>query len=89
VFFDCGQISVAHLLEGVSYKQNTKTLMQLQLVNSSAIIAIGFDGYTLTVAFHNGRTYDHPGVPYDVYAGLMQASSKGRYYNRYIRGRYR
>jgi hypothetical protein len=58
-------------------------------VNSAAIRAIGWNDGTLTVEFHNGRVYDHPGVPYEVYAGLMAASSKGAYYNRYIRGRYR
>jgi KTSC domain len=36
---------------------------------SSAIRAVDYDGYALTVEFHNGRTYDHPGVPYSVYAG--------------------
>ena len=62
--------------------------MQLQLVDSSAIRAVGYDGYTLTVEFRNGGMYDHPGVPYGVYAGLTASSSKGAYYNRYIRGRY-
>jgi hypothetical protein len=63
--------------------------MTLILVNSSAIRAVGYDGHTLTVEFHTGRVYDHPGVPYSVYQGLMQASSKGFYYNKNIRGRYR
>ena len=63
--------------------------MVMYQVNSSAIAAIGYDGYTLSVEFHNGKTYDHPGVPYSVYAGLMRASSKGAYYNHNIRGRYR
>jgi len=58
-------------------------------VNSSAIHAIGYDGYTLTVEFNSRRVYAHPGVPQSVYAGLMRASSKGAYYNDYIRGRYR
>jgi hypothetical protein len=58
-------------------------------VNSSCIAAVGYDGNTLTVAFHTGRVYDHPNVPYSVYLGLMQASSMGAYYNRYIRGKYR
>jgi hypothetical protein len=58
-------------------------------VESSAIRAIGWNDSTLTVEFQNGRIYDHPGVPYSVYEGLMQASSKGAYYNHYIRGRYR
>jgi hypothetical protein len=61
----------------------------LIIVNSAAIRAVGYDGHTLTVEFHTGRIYDHPGVPYSVYAGLMQAASIGAYYNRHIRGRYR
>jgi hypothetical protein len=60
----------------------------LILVNSSAIRAVGYDGYTLAVEFHTGWIYHHPGVPYWVYCGLMQAVSKGAYYNRYIRRRY-
>jgi hypothetical protein len=58
-------------------------------VNSSAIRAVGYDGYTLTVEFHSGRIYDHPGVPEAVFRGLMNASSMGAYYNQRIRGRYR
>lgn len=58
-------------------------------VESTAIHAVGYDGYTLTVEFHSGRVYDHPGVPHSVYREFMNASSMGAYYNRYIRGRYR
>jgi hypothetical protein len=63
--------------------------MTLTSVNSSAIRSVGFDGYTLTVEFHSGRIYDHPGVPYQVYVEFMKAPSMGSYYNRCIRGRYR
>jgi hypothetical protein len=58
-------------------------------VDSSAIRAVGYDGSTLTVEFHNGRVYDHPNVPYNVYFGLMQADSKCGFYNRFIRGKYK
>jgi hypothetical protein len=57
-------------------------------VNSSAIRAIGYDGGTLTVEFHTGRVYDHPEVPYAVFAAFLRASSKGTFYNKNIRGRY-
>jgi hypothetical protein len=57
-------------------------------VNSSVIRAIGWAGGSLTVLFHSGRSYDHPGVPYSVYREFLNASSKGAYYNRHIRGRY-
>jgi hypothetical protein len=56
--------------------------------DSSAIHAVGYDGYTLTVEFHSGRIYDHPGVPPSVYREFRNAPSIGAYYNRYIRGRY-
>lgn len=63
--------------------------MILTPVRSSAIRAVGYVGDTLTIKFHSGRVYDHPGVPYSVYVGLLQAASKGGFYNRCIRGRYR
>jgi hypothetical protein len=59
-------------------------------VNSSAIAAIGYSGQWLYVRFHTSDTiYCHPHVPYSVYAGLMQAESKGAFYNRHVRGKYR
>lgn len=58
-------------------------------VDSSAIRAIGYDGGTLTVEFHTGRIYDHPGVPYSLFAAFLQSSSKGAFYNYRIRGRYK
>ena len=62
----------------------------MMLVNSSSIRAVHYDGYTLAVQFHTSDTvYEHHGVPYSVYLGLMQASSMGAYYNRHIRGKYR
>lgn len=57
-------------------------------VDSSAIRAIGYDGGTLTVEFHTGRVYDHPNVPYSVFVSFLRSSSKGAFYNQYIRGRY-
>jgi len=64
--------------------------MALIPVNSSSIRAVGYNGYTLAVLFHTSDTvYEHPGVPYSVFLGLMQADSMGAYYNRHIRGRYK
>ena len=64
--------------------------MSLTLVHSTAIRAVGYDGHTLAVQFTTSDTvYLHHGVPYSVYAGLMQAESMGAFYSAYIRGRYR
>jgi len=58
-------------------------------VRSTAIAAIGYQGGVLGVLFHNTGLYLHPGVPVTVFLGFVAASSKGAYYNRYVRGRYR
>ena len=59
-------------------------------VNSSAIRAVGYDGYTLAVLFHTSDTvYCHPGVPNSVFIEFMNASSMGAYYNQHIRGKYK
>ena len=63
--------------------------MNMISVSPSTIAAIGYEGGTLTVAFHSGRIYNHPGVPESVFHGLINASSKGVFYNKNIRGRYR
>ena len=51
--------------------------MSMISVSSSAIAAIGYDGSTLRVIFRSGRAYDHPRVPYEVFEGLLRASSMG------------
>jgi hypothetical protein len=59
-------------------------------VNSSSIRALGWDGNHLFVQFHTSdKIYDHPGAPYEIFLGLLHASSKGAFYNQHIRGRYR
>jgi KTSC domain len=59
-------------------------------VASSSIRTVDYDENNLFVHFHNRATiYIHPGVPYWIYYALLQASSKGKFYNQQIRGRYR
>lgn len=42
----------------------------------------------MRITFEQGHTYDFCEVPSDVYEALMAASSKGTYYNKYIKDRY-
>jgi len=61
-------------------------------LSSSAIRAVDYNPWTgiLEVQFTSGsRWYTHPGVPWSIYAGLVNASSPGGFYHRYIKGRYR
>lgn len=60
--------------------------MLLMSVNSSAIAAVGYDGYTLCVQFHSSDTiYEHHGCPYSLFEAFVNASSMGAFYNQFIR----
>jgi hypothetical protein len=61
-----------------------------QPLNSSAISLVEYDDETqeLTVTFANGQSYDLTGVPPDMYEGLINASSAGKYFNTYLKGQY-
>jgi len=60
-------------------------------LNSSVIAGVSYSEWSrsLVVYFRSGRAYTHLGVPVEVYRGLIEAESAGRFYNAYIRGRYR
>jgi hypothetical protein len=58
-------------------------------VDSSVLRSVGYNGSTLAIEFQNGRIYEHPHVPYEIYRGLLGADSKGAFYNHYIRGKYK
>lgn len=59
-------------------------------VRSSAITFVDYDPETkeLRITFTRGFTYTYYGVPASVYAGLLNASSVGTYFNDHIRDRY-
>lgn len=59
--------------------------------NSTAIRAAVYDGMTRILRLQftsSGQFYDYFGVPEHVYVGLLNAPSKGEYFNRYIRDQY-
>lgn len=64
--------------------------MDMIHVSSSAIAAVGYDPMTMRmqIRFVQGDTYDFCGVPAHVFNGLLNARSKGRYYNDHVRDHY-
>jgi hypothetical protein len=64
--------------------------MDMIRVISSAITAVGYDATTalMKITFKHGRTYDFCRVPSYVHQGLMTASSKGSYFDKFIKDRY-
>jgi hypothetical protein len=57
-------------------------------VESSSIDSVRYEKNVLEVRFRDGGLYQYFDVPETVLASLMHADSKGRFFNRQIRGRY-
>lgn len=63
----------------------------MQHFNSTAIRAANYNPQTRTLTLwftSGGQGYDYYSVPLHVYDGLLGASSKGQYFNAYIREQY-
>jgi hypothetical protein len=60
-------------------------------VSSSAISAIGYDSDTqkMKIKFVQNRTYEYCHVPAQIFNDFLKTSSKGRYYDNYIKDKYR
>lgn len=65
-------------------------MVQRHKVESSDISSIGYDAdvRVLEVEFVSRAVYQYANVPENVYTELMQAGSKGQYFNKYIRDQY-
>jgi hypothetical protein len=59
-------------------------------VESSVLAKVAYDAQrqALQVQFRDGSVYVYTGVPFATYQDLLRADSKGRYFNRHIRGPY-
>ena len=65
--------------------------MKMVNVVSDNLKAVGYDEFEnfLVVDFRNGRSYRYLNVPAKEYDGLLAAASKGTYFNRQIKDRYK
>ena len=66
------------------------TLSDLTDVESSFIAAVGHDAAerALVVRMASGRTYRYRGVGAEVFAQMLDAESKGEFYNAHIKRNY-
>jgi len=64
--------------------------MRVATVESTTLATVGYDENLkrLQLEFCSRAVYLYFGVPASVYEALLNASSKGRYFNGTIRGRY-
>ena len=65
-------------------------IMDRSVVASSNLRAVGYDSHsqTLEVEFISGSVYQYYGVPEQIHVEIMQASSKGKFFNYYIKNMY-
>lgn len=61
--------------------------MDRESVQSSNLASVGYDPSrsTLEIEFHGGGIYQYYGVPQHIYEGLMNAGSKGSYFDQNIK----
>lgn len=64
--------------------------MNMITVTSNAIHSVGYDAELkiLRIEFKHGRIYDFLNVPKNVYVRFLNATSKGNFYDRYIKNRF-
>ena len=65
--------------------------MRITAVESTMLAAVAYDEVSelLQLKFRSQTIYQYFGVPATVHAALLDAPSKGRYFNRIIRGGFR
>jgi len=59
----------------------------MPLVESSMMLRVEYDEDTseLDITFKSGKTYRYREVPPDIYSDLLEAESKGEFFNEMIR----
>ena len=64
--------------------------MQPTAVESTTLATVAYDagGQLLQLEFRNRAIYQYFGVPAEVHDALLHAPSKGKYFNRAIRGQF-
>lgn len=65
-------------------------LLAMVAIRSSSLEQVAFDcdQSILRVRFRDRTAYEYEGVPLQTYLDLLQADSKGAYFNRHIRNLY-
>lgn len=62
--------------------------MNMIEVQSSNVVAVGYENGTLAVEFTSGSIYEYANVPQQVYEALLAAPSKGRFLRESVYGKY-
>lgn len=68
----------------------TASSQALQAVQSSSLAAVCYlrERASLLIEFHSGAVYLYEAVDEDIFQGIINAPSKGAFFNQHVRGRY-
>jgi hypothetical protein len=68
----------------------TATIPGRASLDSTTLTAAAYDGVLaeMELEFRDGSRYTYSGVAPEIFCGLLDAASKGSYFNRYIRGHF-
>ena len=62
--------------------------MEMISVNSSNIVAIGWENNILRVQFNSGVMWEYYNVDDDVFQSFLNAESKGKFFHQHIKHEY-
>mgnify|MGYP001053219143 FL=1 len=60
-------------------------------VTSSVLSSIHYDDktYMMKIVFNSGKEYFFENVPYDIWLAFKNSGSKGSFFSKYIKGKYK
>lgn len=61
--------------------------MDMIPVSSSNVESIGYEDGVIEVHFHNGYAYRYPNCSEELFSQFLNASSKGSFVHKYLKGR--
>ena len=61
----------------------------IKVINSSIISAVGYENRKLEVWLNTGRKYQYSPVPERIFENFLKAPSKGIFFNRDIKTKYK
>ena len=66
-------------------------MKHVMVKKSAHILSSGYDPdeRTLQISFHNGETHEFKGVPEQIHQAFQNAPSKGQFYHRIIKPRFK
>lgn len=88
-----GRLSILSLVLAIGLCVAAQAVnVQMVDVDSTLIQQVGYDAASRTLVIKfvtDGSVYEYYDVPQEVYEALMAAESKGRYFTRHIKNKYR